>query len=63
MRESFDEEVLVKSARNYATRALGIIDTLHLGPLDYNVATAADNLRTAAAELERFGREHKQVSA
>jgi hypothetical protein len=56
MRDSFENEPAVKEARSYADRALGQIKSLHLGPLDYNVATACDYLRTAAAILEEFGR-------
>jgi hypothetical protein len=56
MNSSLENEQAVKEARSYADRALGQIDTLHLGPLDYNVTTACDYLRTAAAILEDFGR-------
>lgn len=55
MRPPLENEQAVKEARLYADRALGQIDTLHLGPLDYNVTTACDYLRTAAAILEDFG--------
>lgn len=56
MRSSLENEQAVKEARSYADRAIGQIDTLHLGPLDYNVTTACDYLRTAAAILEDFSR-------
>lgn len=56
MNPSLENEESVKGARSYADRALFQIDTLHLGPLDYNVTTACDYLRTAAAILEDFGR-------
>jgi len=46
----------VAEVRSYVERAMGTIDTLDLGPVDYNVATAADYLRTAAALLEQYGR-------
>jgi len=59
MNPSLENEHAVKAARSYADRALGQIDTLHLGPLDYNVTTACDYLRTAAAILEDFGRQHR----
>ncbi len=59
MRPSLENEQAVKEARSYADRALGQIDTLHLGPLDYNVTTACDYLRTAAAILEDFGRRNQ----
>lgn len=39
-------------ARDYLDRANGGLATLHIGPLDYNVTTTADYLRTAAACLE-----------
>lgn len=55
------ENNLVKEARSYAERALGGIDTLHLGPLDYNVTTTVDYLRTAAALLEQFGKDCDHV--
>ena len=45
----------VRTAREYATRALAGLNVLHLGPLDYNITTAVDELRTAAAILEQFG--------
>lgn len=47
----------LSAARAYAERGLAGFDTLDLGPLDYNVFTTADNLRTAAAMLERWGQE------
>jgi hypothetical protein len=56
-RTNLENEQAVKEARSYVDRALGMISTLHLGPLDYNVTTACDYLRTAAAILEDFGRE------
>jgi hypothetical protein len=59
MNPSFETEQAVKEARLYADRAIGQIDTLHLGPLDYNVTTACDYLRTAAAILEDFGRKQR----
>lgn len=37
-------------------RAIGGVNTLHLGPLDYNVATTVDNLLAAIRLLEDFGR-------
>lgn len=58
MENSFENEKFVMEARDNAEVAIGIIDTLHLGPLDYNVATAADYLRTAAGLLEQFQREY-----
>jgi hypothetical protein len=42
-------------ARRMVERALGMIDTLHLGPLDFNVFQAADYLRTAAHLVEQHG--------
>jgi hypothetical protein len=55
MREPFDDEVLTE-ARRYIDRAFGGIDALHIGPLDYNISTTADYLRTAASLIEEFGR-------
>jgi hypothetical protein len=57
MDETIQNAEAVKEARRYVERAMGGIDTLHLGPLDYNVTTTVDYLRTAAAILEEFGRE------
>ena len=57
---SFENDSLVKQAREYAERALGGIDLLHLGPADYNVATTVDYLRTAAAMLEDFARNRQR---
>lgn len=48
------ENDTLAEARSYAERAIGGFDTLHLGPLDYNVATTVDYLRTAAALLEQY---------
>jgi hypothetical protein len=46
----------IAEARRYIDRALGGLSTLHLGPLDYNIATTADDLRAAASVLEQIGR-------
>ena len=62
MKPSLENDQAVKKARSYADRALGQIDTLHLGPLDYNITTACDYLRTAAAILEDFLRVHPDLS-
>lgn len=50
-----ENEYLVSEAMQYVDRAVGVIHTLHLGPLDYNVTTAVDYLRTAAKALEEYG--------
>jgi hypothetical protein len=47
-------------ARSYLDRAIGGLATLHIGPLDYNVTTTADYLRTAADCLEEHLRQHEQ---
>lgn len=47
-------------ARDYLDRATGGLATLHVGPLDYNVTTTADYLRTAAACLEEHLRQEEQ---
>jgi hypothetical protein len=54
---SFDDEPAIAEARRYVDRALGGIDTLHLGPLDYNVAQTVDYLLAAARVLEQFGKD------
>jgi hypothetical protein len=51
------ENETVKEALRYAERGVGGIETLHLGPLDYNITTAADYLRTAANLLEQYQRD------
>lgn len=54
---TFKNEPAVAEARRYIERAQGGISTLHLGPLDHNVTTTVDDLRTAAAILEQFGKD------
>ncbi len=48
---------LIAEARAYVDRAQGGLSTLHVGPLDHNVFTTADCLRTAAGLIEEYGRE------
>ncbi len=48
---------LLSEARSYIERAMGFVDTMDIGPIDYNAATAADYLRTAASLLETLGKE------
>ena len=43
----------LQEARRFAERAISGLDTLHIGPIDYNVSTTVEYLRTAAALLER----------
>lgn len=54
---SFDEEPDIVECRRYIDRALAGLHTLHLGPLDYNVATTVDDLLAAARMLEQFGKD------
>jgi hypothetical protein len=49
------KESILAEARLNIERALGGIDTLHLGPTDYNVFTTTDYLRTAAKLVEQYG--------
>lgn len=51
------ERDFLADARDYADRASGGLATLHIGPLDYNITTTADYLRTAAACLEEHLRQ------
>lgn len=51
----------MKTVREYIARAESVIDTLHLGPLDYNVTSAVDYLRTAAKVLEALGAEYPKA--
>lgn len=48
-------EPTLKEALEKANQGISGIETMDLGPLDYNVATTADYLRTAAALVEAFG--------
>lgn len=54
---SFNEEPSVIECLRYIDRALGGVRTLHIGPLDYNVATTVDDLLAAARVLEQFGKD------
>lgn len=54
----FDNEPDVIECRRHVDRALGGISTLHLGPLDYNVASTIDDLLAAIRLLERFKKDH-----
>lgn len=38
-------------------RAVGGVNTLHLGPIDYNIATTVDDLLVAIRLLEQLGRD------
>ena len=38
-------------------RAIGGVNTLHLGPIDYNIATTVDDLLVAIRLLEQLGRD------
>jgi hypothetical protein len=49
----YDDPALIE-CRAQIDRALGGLNTLHLGPLDYNVATTVDNLLAAVHLLEEF---------
>ena len=51
----YDDPALIE-CRDQIDRALGGLNTLHLGPLDYNVATTVDNLLAAVRLLEEFSR-------
>jgi hypothetical protein len=55
----FDREPDIVECRSRIERALGGLATLHLGPLDYNVAQTVDDLLVAIRLLERFGTEHR----
>lgn len=45
---------ILADAKAYLERGVGYVETLHLGPLDWNVTQAADQLRTAATNLEMY---------
>lgn len=48
---------LLDEARAMIDRAIGGINSLHLGPLDYNIATTIDDLRAAERLIEAYGQE------
>jgi hypothetical protein len=48
---------ILTEARSYVERAIGGLETLHVGPLDYNVFSTCDYLRTAALLIEQYARE------
>lgn len=58
MRAELANDEAVKEARCSVERALGGIDTLHCGPLDYNISTTTDDLKVAIRLLEQFGQQH-----
>ena len=47
------DSTILAEARLNIERALGSLDTLYLGPLDYNVATTIDYLRVAERLIEQ----------
>lgn len=49
-------------ARERLDRALGGINTLHLGPLDYNIFTTVDELMAAARLIEAYGKEKASLA-
>jgi hypothetical protein len=55
--QSIQSASAVKEARDLIDRAQGLLNTLHLGPLDYNITNTIDALRAAAGVLEQFGRD------
>lgn len=57
------ERDFLADAHDYLDRANGGLATLHVGPLDYNVTTTADYLRTAAACLEEYLRQVERGGA
>jgi len=46
---------LIDEARTFIDRAIAGLNTLHLGPLDYNISTTVDDLRTAERLIEEYG--------
>ena len=59
MSAALDCEPDVVECRRHIERALGGLSTLHVGPLDYNVAQTIDDLLVAVRLLECFGKEHR----
>jgi len=48
---------LLDEARQRIELALSGINTLHLGPMDYNISTTIDYLRAAERLIEAYGQE------
>lgn len=59
--KSFDDHPDIIECGRHIDRAIGGLSTLHLGPLDYNVSSAVDNLRAAEAYLHKFFSSRKEV--
>ena len=48
---------IIQEALASVDRAIGGINTLHLGPLDYNIANTVDHLLVAIRLLEQLWRD------
>ncbi len=48
---------LLQEAKERLNRAFGGIETIDLGPVDYNVSTTTDDLLVAIRLLEAYGQE------
>lgn len=46
---------LLVEARAFIDRAVAGINTLHIGPIDYNISTTVDDLRTAERLIQEYG--------
>ena len=52
-----EPDEIIQEALASVEMAVGGIRTLHIGPLDYNIATTVDSLLVAVRLLEQLGRD------
>lgn len=57
MSAAIQNDPAVAEARRLVGQALSYIDTLHLGPLDWNAAQAIDALQAAAKTIDQLSRD------
>lgn len=55
-----EPDEIIQEVLASVNRAIGGINTLHIGQLDYNIATTVDDLLVAIRLLEQFGQEVAQ---
>lgn len=51
----------LKEALRSVERAIGGINTIHIGPLDHNIRTTVDDLLVAIRLLEQVGRDTQDI--
>lgn len=52
-----ESDEVIQEVLSSINRAIGGVNTLHLGPIDYNIATTVDDLLAAIRLLEQLGRD------